>query len=260
VSARPAPDEVVWWSGLRWVEAAHMQVWRFEEAFYEEVHAVMDAQMRHRLADDSDHSRSWRESYDTANQQYDPQRPLRVPTWSLHMQVANELDLLSVAIRNVLRAQERIPEQHRPQMSGQDVLELLRNVSEHWDEVGGRSARELAEEHPDIEVGGIAYTGKEVWISGLDGVPLSRVQAWLARVWQALVACLAEAGIEVPDDLMSSRVEGDDDLPWPAERLRFHWSLARVEEPDWPRERMPDEVAEALALLFARRRARDPED
>ena len=45
------------------------------------------------------------------------------------MQVATELDLLSVAVRNVIRAQARIPEQHRPEMGGQDVLELMRNVS-----------------------------------------------------------------------------------------------------------------------------------
>jgi hypothetical protein len=78
VSARPAPEQDVWWSGLRCVEAAPMQV----------------------LNDDFELSRSWRESYDANNEQYDPQRPLRVPTWSLHMQIANELDLLGVAIRN----------------------------------------------------------------------------------------------------------------------------------------------------------------
>jgi hypothetical protein len=129
VTAKPAPDEIVWWSGLRWVEAAHMQIRRFEEAFYEEVRALADAEMRHGLGDDSENSRSWRESYD-AQEPYDPQRPA---------------------------------------MGGQDALELLRNVAEHWDEVGGRSARELAEGHAGIEVGGIAYTGKELWIGGVDG-------------------------------------------------------------------------------------------
>lgn len=82
--------------------------------------------------------------------------------------------------------------------------------------------------------------GKEIWIGGDHGVPLSRITAWLWRVWRALVACLADAGIEVPDDLDQSRFEGDDDLPWPVERLHFHWSLPRVEEPDRPREPMPD--------------------
>ena len=36
----PAPDKDVWWSRLRWVEAAHMQIARFAEAFFEEVHAL----------------------------------------------------------------------------------------------------------------------------------------------------------------------------------------------------------------------------
>ena len=54
------------------------------------------------------------------------------------------------------------------------------------------------------------------------------------RVWQALVTCLTDAGIAVPEDLMTSRVEGDDELPWPAERLGYHWSIPKVAEEDWP--------------------------
>jgi hypothetical protein len=260
VEAKPAPDEVVWWSGLRWVDAARMQMWRFEEAFAEVNAALADAYHRHQLSDDSGVRRSWREHYDTNYEPYDPQRPLRVPAVGLHMQVANELDLLIVAVRNVLRAQERIPEWQRPSMGDQDVLELLRNVAEHWDEVGGRSAETLASDHPAIDVGGIASTNKETWIGGGEGVPLSRIQAWLGRVRTALVACLTDAGVDVPEDHRASQVEGDDDLPWPAERLYFHWSIARVEAQEWPREPMPDDLAQALAMLFASRRARDHTD
>jgi hypothetical protein len=183
-----------------------MQVARFAEAFFEEVDALTGADMRRRLNDGSDLSKSWRESTDVNHPPYDPQRPLRVPSWSLHMQVATELDLLSVALRNVLRAQARIPEQHRPEMGGQDVLELMRNVSGHWDEEGGRSVSKLAEDHPDVSVGEIAYTNKEIWIGGLDGVPISRIEAWLGRVRQSLVTCLTGVGIHVPEDLMASRV------------------------------------------------------
>lgn len=259
VTAVPAPDADVWWSGMRWIDAAHMQIWRFEEAFYEEVRAVIDAEARRDHHDDPERNQEWRVFLDDMDA-YDSQRPLRVPSWSLHMQVANEFDLLVVAVRNVLRVQGRIPAERRPDMGGQDILELLRNVSEHWDEVGGRSASKLAEDHPDFVVRGIAFTGKEIWIGGDRGVPLSRITAWLWRVSRALVASLGDAGIEVPDDLNTSRFEGDDDLSWPTERLHFHWSLARVEEPDWPREPMPDGMIEALAMLFVNRRRRDPLD
>jgi hypothetical protein len=256
----PAPDADVWWNGLRWVEAALMQVDRFEEAFYEEVSALLDADLRRRLNDDSDRSRSWRESMEADYPRYDAQQPLRVPSWALHMEVASELDLLGVAVRNVLRAQARMPEHRRPEMGGQGVLELLRNVSEHWDEVGGRSARRLTVDHPEFSVGGIAYTNKEIWIGGLDGVPISRIRAWLRRMWHSLVTCLTEIGIDVPEDLMASRIEGDDGLPWPAERLRYHWSIPKVHEENWPREQMPPEVAELLAAKFALLRSRDPVD
>jgi hypothetical protein len=259
MTAEPASDADVWWSALRWIDAAHMQISRFEEAFYEDQQALADAEMRRGLSDDSDNSRTWRDSYDE-HEPFDPQRPLRVPSWSLHMQIANELDLLIVAVRNVLRAQRRIPEGRRTEMGRQDVIELLRNVAEHWDEVGGRSANTLASDHPDISVGGIAFTGKEIWIGGDRGVPLSRITAWLWRVRSALVACLADVGIEVPEDFNASRFEGDDDLPWPSERLHFHWSIPRVEEPDWPREPIPEGALEAIAVLFANRRRRDPLD
>jgi hypothetical protein len=253
----PAPDEGVWWNGLRWVEAAHMQVTRFAEAFYEAVRAYTDADMRHRLNDDSDVSRSWRQSMDANYPRFDHQRPVRVPSWSVHMQVATELDLLSVAVRNVLRAQARIPEQNRPEMGGADAVELMRNVSEHWDKVGGRSASALARDYPNVSVGGIAFTNKEIWIGGVDGVPISRILAWLERVRRSLATCLTDAGIAVPEDLMTSRVEGDDELPWPGERLRYHWSIPKVAEENWPRERRPPDVVDLLATRFASLRSRD---
>lgn len=234
-----------------------MQMARFEEAFVEEVSALFEADKRRDFNDDSSHSRSWREATDAYYPVYDPRRPLRVPSWGLHMQVATELDLLSVAVRHVLRAQKRIPVQRRPEMVGQDVLALLRNISEHWDEVGGDSASNLAKNHPEVSVGGIAYTSKEIWLGGTDGVPTSRIRAWLRRVWQSLVMCLTEAGVDVPEDLQASRVEGDDELAWPAERLWYHWSIPKVDEKDWPRERIPPEMAELLAARFAALRARD---
>lgn len=259
MGAVASPDAVVWSNGLRWVDAAHMQVRRFEEAFGEQMHAVADARHRAQLADDSELSRSWRESYDTGYEPYDPERPIRVPSFGLEVLVANELDLLAVAVRNVLRAQMRIPEEHRPAMTGQEALELLRNVTEHFDEVGGRSEVALAEAYPEMDFGGIAFTGKEIWIGGDSGIPVSRIVGWLARVRRAFLDCLAETGVAVPDD-RASVVEGDDDLAWPEERLHFSWGIPRVEEQLWPREEMPDDVTEALAAMFARLRARDPAD
>ena len=128
----------------------------------------------------------------------------------------------------------------------------MRNVSEHWDEVGGRSASALTNDHPEVNVGGIAYSSKEIWIGASTGI-----QAWLGRVRQSLVTCLTSAGIDVPENLMASQVEGDDELPWPAQRLRYHWSIPKVDEEDWPRKRMPPQVADLLATRFASLRSQD---
>lgn len=252
-----APDETVWWTGLKWTLASHMQAQRFEEAFHEQAHAELDAEQRLRLSDDSDNSRRWREAYDADYPPYDPHRPLRVPTWARYMQVSSELDFLVLAVRNVLRAQDRLPEPARTSMGDQDVVELLRNIAEHWDETGGRSARDLAEQYPTLAPDAVAFTNKEIWLGGLEGVPLSRITAWLYRVEEALRECLTQHGVEVPADWMASRVAHDDELPWPKERLRYHWSIPHLPEDQWPRDDMPDEVASLLVERFAQLRARD---
>jgi len=64
-----------------------------------------------------------------SNTQEHQLRPLRVPTWSLRMQTSFELDFLIAAVRNVPRAQRRIPEAYRPTIDGQQMLKLLRDVS-----------------------------------------------------------------------------------------------------------------------------------
>jgi hypothetical protein len=253
----PARAEDVWWNGLRWVEGAWMQSERFEEAFYEQQHALADADMRARLANPED---TWRVAYDRDYEPYDPRRPIRVPTWALAMQSATELDLMIVAVRNVMRAQDRLPVEIRTSMTGEHVLELLRNVAEHWDEEGGRSDEKLNEVHPEVRVGEIEYTNKEIWVGG---IPLSRIRAWLARVRGALRDALATADIEVPDDLASA-VDGDDALPWPEDRRRYRlWAVPHVDMKDWGRP-MPEDVTEAVNDLLAQRflnlRRRDQSD
>ena len=61
-------------------------------------------------------------------------------------------------------------------MGDQDVLELLRNIAEHWDQAGGRSERELGERYPTITPAAASYVTKEIWLGGSDGVQLSRIK------------------------------------------------------------------------------------
>ena len=145
-------------------------------------------------------------------------------------------------------------------MSGQEVLGLLRNLAEHYDEDGGPSADKLATDHPDVIPGVVEFTNKEIWIGGL---PLSRIVAWLARVRRALKAALAEAGHVVPEDY-DSMIEGDDALEWPTDRRRYRlWLVPTLPMEEWD-EPLPDDIAEglqnAMADMFARRRLRDHAD
>lgn len=166
-----------------------------------------------------------------------------VPTFALWMQVSTELDLLVVAVR----AQDRLPEHLQTSMADQEAPTLLRNIAKHFDEVGGFSADRLAAAYPDMSATAFSYTSKEIWLG--NAIPLSRVIAWLMRVADTLAAALATADITVPDDL-TSMAEGDDELPWPSDRLRYrYWALPLAEKNDWPTEDLPDDVAEALAQM-----------
>lgn len=254
----PAPDNVVWRGGLRWVEGAQMQADRFETVFFELQAALEDARMRALLNDGSENRASLMAQYDKDYEPFDSRRPVKVPTLALLMQAMTELDLLIVAVRNVLRAQVRLPEQLKTSMTDDEVLELLRNVAEHWDEDGGRSITTLTEKHPDVLVDGVSFTNKEIWIGGK--VPLSRIRAWLARVHHALVSSLESAGESVLDE-MASLVAADDALSWPPDRLRYrYWSLPVVDEKDWPTTEMPPEVARLIQERFRGLRERDVAD
>ena len=252
----PAPDEVVWWHGIRWVQAVRMQADRFERTFYEWEAAVQDADFRRSLNEDTEHARSWRDSED---KQEIGRQPVRVPTRLLAWLVATDRDFLLVAVRNLLRAQNRLPEHLRTAMTGEEEMMALRNLAEHFDDEDGPAAQTLRG-MPHIKPGAIAYTGKELWIGGDDGVPLSRIRAWAIRVWKALADALTETGIEPLTEPGESIFEGDDELPWPTLRLRYSWNIPHVPEEEWPSERMPEEVGDLLAEKFRRLRDRDPYD
>lgn len=256
----PIPDIDLWMSGLKWVECSFMQCERLENALSENETALFDARMRSSLNNDSLHTKNWRESYDKNYLPYDPARPLRVPSWSLSMQVSSELDLLMVALRNVMRAKIRFPDALNVKMGDEKAIPLLRNILEHWDEVGGWSSDKLKDKHPNISVGELAFNGKEIWIGGFDGIPISRIRAWLRRVNQALVEALAAVGVKTPSDLFASRLENDDALEWPIERLHYHWSIPQLSEEDWPREQMTPEIQGIMREKFLLKRKKDHTD
>lgn len=255
MASQTADDLTVWLGGLRWVEGAWMQTTRLTEIVHAWEAALADAHLRAGLNQDTDHARSWRESHD-AYQPYDPQRPIRVPTFALRAQVSIEFKFFLIAVRNVLRAQNRLPEDMRPAMTDQRLLHLTRNIAEHWDEVGGWSAEAFASEYPDRTLGQISATNKEVFVSD---VPLSRVIAWLARVNHALTQAIEDADADaLPPSDDTSAVSGDDDLAWPPERRRERlWQVPQLDMADWPTQEMPAEIAELLQAKFQLLRERD---
>jgi hypothetical protein len=250
MSAAPADDLAVWHGGLRWAEAVRMQAARLEDSFYEYASAMRDARVRSEMTHPG--RELPRAQIDRGSLQ-----PVRVPTVALQMEFTTEADFLVVAVRNLLRAQNRLPDDLRTAMAGEEVLELLRNLAEHWDEVGGRSAERLAADHPEVIVGAVIYTNKEIWIGN---VPLSRIQGWVARVEAALAEAMTRRG-KPPLDHDASVVDGDDEIAWPSDRRRYTvWAAPRLSFDEWPTDPAPPELVELLARRFANLRARDVAD
>jgi len=259
MTATPAPDDLMWMEGLRWTEAVIMQADRLQAALSELQVAYADARMRASLnAGDDEGSRQWRAGFDAEHSI--GTRPTRVPSWALEMQVANEGDFLLISVRNVLRAADRLPAAQLKRLAGETALKLLRDVAEHYDESGGRAERALKRDHPEILRGVLAYTKDEVWIGGERGVPLSRVLAWAVRTQAAFRDALRTLDIAAPTDLLASRVAGDDELPWPSDRLHYGWWLPAPDESEWPTGGLPDELADLLSERFRRLREMDSQD
>lgn len=258
MAEQPADNLTVWLRGLRWIEAAWMQAMRLTEVAQHWDGALADAWLRVGLDEDTDNARSWRESYD-AYEPYDPQRPIRVPTFALRDQVSIEFEFFVIAVRNVMRAQDRLPEDKRQAMTDQRLFHLTRNITEHFDKVGGWSEIAFANEYPDRGLGQIGVTSKEVYVSD---VPVSRVIVWLARVREALIQAIKDTEPDaLPPGDEASMVSGDDDRAFPPERRRERlWQVPQLDMADWPTEEMPEEIAMILQEKFRLRRLRDGVD
>lgn len=239
-----------------------MQAARVEEAIAEQHAATTDATLRTALnnPDDDTELRAERRARYDAELEIGA-RPVRVPSWSLAMQVTTEMDFLVVAARNLMRAQERLPESATTDMNDQHILALLRNTAEHFDQRGGWSQQQLAERYPRVMPEAYHFTSSEIWIGGgPGGVPLSRIRAWAVRVLTALREALNEAGVPTPEDFDASMIEGDDELTWPTERLHFGWWLPLVPESEWPEGEPPEGLSDLLAERFRSLRGRDGND
>nr|WP_173160670.1 hypothetical protein [Arthrobacter sp. 68b] len=230
----PRSEIEVWSMGLVWVEAAEMQCARFRRISAFNTIARTEAGSRSLAALRTELRRG-------------RNLPVLVPTVAMHMQQRVERTFLLSAINNVFRSQDRLPEKPKTAMEEESVLKDLRNISEHWDEYGYSAKnimetghardffeiqeklagmrgpeelerfRRLAEEDLWAVFELPFPDSNEVWLSG---IPLTRIEVWLIDVRQCLERALRAKGEQVLS-IMESYVDGDDETPWPEERLRY---------------------------------------
>lgn len=225
----------VYRNGLRWADAVFMQAHRLRTALSEYEAALDDTRMRDLLAH-SDDDRWW--AHYEKLPMFDPERPIRAMTWRLGWQCSNEHDLLLVAASNLHRAVKRLPDPSLSEARSGRIAKLLRNISEHYDELGGWSRENLSQDFPDVEVGLTAYTGKEVWIGGFEGVTINDLCQWAESARDLLQAALAsltgDSAPEALDGLDTDSLE----LPFPPERVFWSWQVGSEHASAWPSNRL----------------------
>lgn len=165
------PDPDLKFLAVAWAHAARTQLDRVQ---------VFDKRLQTRTSEDPDPltvADSWQEAADT------------------------HFAFLSLA--HVVKVCDLVPE--LPDFPDAEVLVLLRNFAEHWEDPGGRSGRALNAMHVDPLSVGILWSGALRYVSGSAcGSANSAVRGWLTEV----------------DRVARSLVTDDEDpIPNPSERL-----------------------------------------
>lgn len=102
-----------------------------------------------------------------------------------------------VAIAQVVKCASRLQGDALPDFKNDDLLRLLRNVDEHWEDPNGPSAAALRRDYPDITPGHVYYNTKDIW---LGTVSLMSILEWVSKFDYAVRLAAAESGSPIEDE------------------------------------------------------------
>jgi hypothetical protein len=118
-------------------------------------------------------------------------RRRRSPTNRDIATVAADKYFLLLAAAQLNKCVAGLPNDGLPTLQEADLLELLRNLEEHWEDPTGRSGTALRKLIPDIKPGRLHYNKHDIWIEGISVVGLLQ---WAEEVDRRIRETLTDPG------------------------------------------------------------------
>ncbi|WP_189061428.1 hypothetical protein [Longimycelium tulufanense] len=106
-----------------------------------------------------------------------------------------------LAARQLLKFIDLLPRDNLPRFKDAKLMRLLRDLEDHWENPGGKAARELRKSIPDIAPGRIEYTKKDI---SFEGVSLLNILRWAESVDEKVREIATAKGTPIPGDICRS--------------------------------------------------------
>lgn len=178
------------WRALAWAEIVSLQTARFDESLMRFHDGVTAARFRELYKDGSPRL-AWMKEYEDACRVVLTRHDICVLDADHHF--------LIIAIAQLIKCVSDLPKDDLPTLRDAEFLTKVRNMEEHWDELGGPSITELRKSSPNIAPGQIpAYTKKYTVIGG--NVTVEQVADWAREVDAKLRDNAIRAGEPYPSN------------------------------------------------------------
>jgi hypothetical protein len=158
---------------VMWTHLAMWQTGRLEDAVDRYVTAQADGSFRAAFGQRGQPA-EWRLTYEEST---------ATMTLGEYWQMGAERYFLLHALAQVRKCVIALPDDHLPAVRDMTVLRLLRDIDEHWEQLDGRSLREMRDRNPDARPGAMWLNNKHIWVGDVDTVELVR---WLTSVDEAV--------------------------------------------------------------------------
>jgi hypothetical protein len=168
-----------------WTSIALWQIGRLEEAVDDYTTAEAEGSFRTAFEEVGQPS-EWRETYAAYTATI-----TQAQVW----QVGAERYFLLNSLAQVRKCAVNLPDDGLPTVRDMNVLRLLRDIDEHWEQLDGRSLKEIRESRPEVAPGQMWRNNKHIWIGDVDTEELA---GWLSDVDRVVRERSATDGSHIP--------------------------------------------------------------
>ena len=168
-----------------WTNIALCQIGRLEDAVGAYMTAEAEGSFRTAFEEGGQPS-EWRETYEAYTATI-----TQAQVW----QLGAERYFLLNALAQVRKCVVNLPDDGLPKVRDMKVLRLLRDIDEHWEQLDGRSLKEMRVSRPEAGPGQMWHNNKHIWIGDVDTEELA---GWLRDVDRVVRERSATDGSQIP--------------------------------------------------------------